>query len=74
MCEKLKTKTGTQVGAQIKEDDSGDGDSHHGEKWMKKPLIYSKVLGWSGKWRILKYYWPKYISNSMKYYIIFLER
>ena len=51
------------MGARKLCDDNGDNDNDHGEKWMKNALIYSKVLGWSRKWRIIKYYWPKYISN-----------
>ena len=44
ICKKPKKENGTQVGAQMWEDDNGDNDSDHGEKWIEKPLIYNKVL------------------------------
>ena len=62
------------MGAQKLCDDNGDDDNDHDEKWMKNLLIYSKVLGWSRKWRIIKLYWPKSRSNHLEYFIIFLER
>ena len=62
------------MGVQKYGDDNGDNDNDHGEKWMKNLLIYSKVMGWCQKWRIIKYYWPKSRSNRLEYFIIFLER
>ena len=62
------------MGAQKVCDDNGDEDSDHGEKWTKTPHIYRKVLDWSQKWRIIKYYWPKSRSNRLEYFNIFLER
>lgn len=53
----------TLVGAWMQEDDSGDDDIDHGEKLMENHLIYNKVLGWSRKWRIIRYYWQKSRSN-----------
>ena len=32
------------MGEEKKKDDNGDDDYDHGEEWMKKPLIYNKVL------------------------------
>ena len=62
------------MGAQKVCDDNGDDDNHHGEKWMNNPLNYSKVLGWSRKWKIIKYYWPNSRSNHSEYFIIYLKR
>ena len=38
----------------MQEDDSGDNHNDHGEDWMENPLIYSKILGWSRKWKLIK--------------------
>ena len=54
------------MGAQKYGYDNGGDDNYHGQKWMKNPLIYNKVLGWSRKWRIIKNYWPKSRSNSLE--------
>ena len=40
----------------MQKEDNNDDDNDYGEKWMENPLIYNKILGYSRKWEIIKYY------------------
>ena len=44
MCEKTKTMSRNQVGAQVQEDENGDDDNDNSEEWMEIPPIYNKLL------------------------------